>query len=89
MKKFVRITCLADRVLVADQWLYAGDSRVVHRRYADAAMAALPGAARIDEIGDGAVTEAQPVALEETHAHHAPIADRQPDRGAARKGRRP
>jgi hypothetical protein len=89
MKRFVKIAAVADRVLVAECWLYAGESRVVHRRYADRVLSAQPGALTVTEIDDGAMTEPQPVVLEEAHdAHHPPVADRQPDRGPARKGRR-
>jgi hypothetical protein len=91
MKRFVRITAIAERVLVAENWLYAGESRVVHRRYANIVAAANPGAIVVSELGDGETTEPQPAVLEEVipHAHHAPVADRQSDRGAVRKGRRP
>lgn len=65
-KQNVKVTALAEIVMVHDRYLYVGESRIVIRHVAEQTLAANPGSIKIEELPDDVVTDVQPVTLEET-----------------------
>ncbi len=52
--------------MLHDRWLYAGETRIVHRHYANVALTAAPGSLTIEELDAGEQAPAQAVTIEDS-----------------------
>jgi hypothetical protein len=79
--RFVKVTGVAEAVMVHDRWLYAGETRIVHRHFANMALAAMPGSLIVEDLPAGELAPVQAVTIEDSSPVGAPAAE--PVTGAA------